>query len=153
MTATPQYGHALAQGYGPPSDAAFGSAVFFQPALPELPELEDAALEAYRRFMGEQWSEREAVWTSVWACCHERPEGGPADAVGELKSLTAVNDRSSAEMLLDLEGGATALKAGFDDPATSRFAVYRLGDGEALSGILLAGARTEGVTSLVFLMD
>jgi hypothetical protein len=42
----------------------------------------------------------------------------------------------------------------FSDPAVTELSVYRIGDGAALAGILLAARRAAGATTiLVFLLD
>ena len=48
-----------------------------------------------------------------------------------------------------------ALAAAFDDPAVTELHVFNLGDGGAMSGLLVAGRRqgTGEATFLVFLMD
>ena len=48
-----------------------------------------------------------------------------------------------------------ALAAAYDDPAVTDLRVYNLGDGGAMSGLLVAGYRkgTGEATFLVFLMD
>jgi hypothetical protein len=62
-------------------------------------------------------------------------------------------------MILDnIEGAAqarAALAAAYDDPAVTELRVFNLGDGEAMSGLLVAGRRqaTGEATFLVFLMD
>ena len=62
-------------------------------------------------------------------------------------------------MILDsIEGAETAraaLSAAFDDPAVSELRAFNLGDGEAMSGLLVAGRRGASgeATFLVFLMD
>ena len=54
----------------------------------------------------------------------------------------------------DPEGGQTALAAAYDPDEVADFRAYMLGDGEAMSGILLAGRRDNGETTyLVFLLD
>ncbi len=47
-----------------------------------------------------------------------------------------------------------ALAAAFDDPAVTELRVFNLGDGGAMSGILVAARRATGdATFLVFLLD
>ena len=67
--------------------------------------------------------------------------------------------RLSASVILDevddAENARAALAAAFDDPAVSELAVYTVGDGAAMAGILIAGRRgdTGETTFLVFLLD
>jgi hypothetical protein len=62
-------------------------------------------------------------------------------------------------MILDhLEGAEaarTALSNAFDEPTVTELRVFNLGDGEAMSGLLVAGRRGASgeATFLVFLMD
>ena len=48
-----------------------------------------------------------------------------------------------------------ALSTAFDDPAVTELRAFNLGDGGAMSGLLVAGRRSPGgeSTFLVFLMD
>ena len=47
-----------------------------------------------------------------------------------------------------------ALVEAFDDPAVENLLVFNVGDGRAMSGILVAARRANGeATFLVFLMD
>ena len=67
--------------------------------------------------------------------------------------------RHSVPMILENIDGAeqarAALAAAYDDPAVTELRVFNLGDGEAMSGLLVAGRRgaTGEATFLVFLMD
>ena len=62
-------------------------------------------------------------------------------------------------MLLENVDGAeqarAALAAAYDDPAVTELRVFNLGDGGAMSGLLVAGRRTATgeAAFLVFLMD
>ncbi|MCB0201860.1 MAG: hypothetical protein KDI03_17475, partial [Anaerolineae bacterium] len=60
-------------------------------------------------------------------------------------------------MILDnvdnAEAARAALAAVYDDPAVTELRVYTLGDGEAMSGLLVAGRRGSEATFLVFLLD
>jgi hypothetical protein len=53
------------------------------------------------------------------------------------------------------EAARAALSAAFDDPAVTELRAFNLGDGGAMSGLLVAGRRAPGGESafLVFLMD
>jgi hypothetical protein len=54
-----------------------------------------------------------------------------------------------------LDNDAAGLAAVFDDPAITELRVFTLGDGGAMSGLLVGGRRgaTGETTFLVFLMD
>ncbi len=55
----------------------------------------------------------------------------------------------------DPEQGKAALAAAYDDASISELAVFNIGDGGAMSGIVLAGRHklSDKTTILVFLMD
>jgi hypothetical protein len=59
------------------------------------------------------------------------------------------------EVVENAEAARQALAAAYDDAAVTGLAVYTVGDGEAMSGLLVAGRRGETgeATFLVFLMD
>ncbi len=143
----------LTAAYGPPSQAAFGSAVFNQSVAPDQ-ALDDAAQAAYRNFVGDLWSRYGAdAWMGPWRELYARPAHAEADVVGELRGLDDASARSAAEMVLDND--PAALAAVFDDPTLGELRVFAIGDGEAMSGLLIAGRRVtqEEATFLAFLMD
>ena len=90
-----------------------------------------------------------------------RQAGAKPDIVAELRGITDRDARSSVPMILDNMEGAdgerarAALAAAFDDSAVTEISVYNLGDGGAMSGLLVAGRRGETgeSTFLVFLLD
>jgi threonine dehydratase len=54
----------------------------------------------------------------------------------------------------DPASGQAALSVAFDDPTVQDLLVFSIGDGGAMSGILIAARRVNGeATFLVFLMD
>jgi hypothetical protein len=154
----PDYVTGLESAYGAPSQNAFGSAVFFEQLKP-TDKLEEAALKKYRYFVGEIWERfGEDAWMSAWRVVYTRPEGAEHDIVAELRTITDRDTALSVPMVLDVvEGAETAKKAlstAYDDKVVTDLAVYNLGDGEAMSGLLVAGRRRNGETTyLVFLYD
>lgn len=98
-------------------------------------------------------------WKEVYA----RGPGVAVDLVAELRGITDPAAELSVPMILDAvdapEAARAALAAAFDDPAVRELRVFNLGDGQAMSGLLVAGRRgAEGgasaeATFLVFLMD
>jgi hypothetical protein len=158
-TAKPDYVTALEAAYGAPSQAGFGSAVFYEP-VKTADGLDQAALAKYRFFVGDLWERYgEAAWMGPWKRAYTRPAGGTPDIVAELRGMDDRQARLSASMVLDevedAETARAALAAAFNDPAVSELAVYTLGDGAAMSGVLVAGRRGESseATFLVFLLD
>ena len=145
--------------YGQPSQAGFGSAVFVEQSEPDL-DLESIALRYYQHFVGELW-QRFGVdaWTRPWQQVSVRPQGIQPNIVAELR---AIGDRDAARfvpmLLLDeTENQAQAQQAldtVYDQPQVKELRVYRIGDGAAMSGLLLLGRQTTGKTTiLISLLD
>ena len=150
---------ALQAAYGPPSQAGFGSAVFHAPSPADAP-LEQAALAKYRYFVGDQWERfGERAWMGPWRAVYTRPPSAKRDIVAELRAITDRDARQSVEMLLDnvdeADQARAALSVVYDDPAAAELTVYTIGDGDALSGLVIAGCQEEtgNDTILVFLFD
>jgi hypothetical protein len=135
-----------------------GSAVFFE-RLAAGAVLERAAVTKYRHFVGSSWERfGERAWMGPWKQVHARKPGARPDVVAELRSLAAPQASSSAGMLLDVveraDQARAALSAAFDSPEVTDLRVFNLGDGGAMSGLLIAARRASGdATFLVFLMD
>lgn len=149
---------ALEAVFGPPSQAGFGSAVFFDPLAPGV-DLEQAALARYQFFVGDLWERYGAdAWMGPWQRVYSRPAGAARDIVAELRALANRDAAMSASVLLDSveapEQAQAALAAAFDDLAVAELTVYTLGDGGAMAGLLVAGLRQDrGAIFLVFLLD
>ena len=148
---------ALEAVFGPASDAGFGSATFSVAGGADLAAI---ALATYRWFVGAKWAGfGEAAWMGAWRRVYARPAGGPRDVVAELSALPDREAKSSAGVMMDgLEEparGKAALAAAFDAADVTRFEVYNLGDGAAMSGVLLVAARgaSDPVTIVAFLLD
>ncbi len=156
--ARPSYVVDLERAYGPPSQAGFGSAVFFD-VLPPEADLSEAAFGTYRHFVGPLWERfGEQGWLEAWKEVHSRGNSGPRDVVNELRGISDPDARLSVPMILDniegAEAARAALSAAFDDPSVTELRAYNIGDGGAMSGLLLAGRRDNGeTTQLVFLLD
>jgi len=155
----PAYMPAIEAAYGAPSQAGFGSAVFFEPILAS-DDLAQAALAKYKYFTGELWARLgEEAWMGPWKEVYTRPTGAEADIVAELRGIADPDAQNSVPMILENIEGAekarAALAVAYDDPAVTELRVFNLGDGEAMSGILVAGRRgaTGEATFLVFLLD
>ena len=150
---------ALEAAYGVPSQEGFGSAVFYQ-LLPAATGIEKAALARYRYFTGELWDRYgEEAWMGPWREVYRRQGNTKADIVNELRGIQDRDARQSATVILDdvddPDKARAALAAVFDDPALTELVVYTLGDGGAMSGLLVAGrkAATSEAVFLVFLLD
>lgn len=154
----PPYVAALEAAYGAPSQAGFGSAVFYSDTAPEK-DLEQAALEYYQYFVGDLWERwGEDAWMGPWKEVYSRKARTKGDIVAELKGINDFDARGSVPMILevvqDADAARKALSDAYDDPVVTELRVFNLGDGGAMSGVLVAGRRKAGeATFLVFLMD
>ena len=143
--------------YGKPSSAVFGSSVFYN-TLNYTP-LESEALNNYKAFLGGQWNaDTETRWKSTWKKCFERPKGTTPDILTELNGIKDADAKRSVPLLTELidnaDQGKLALAAVFNHADMTKVEVYTVGDGEALSGLLLCGLFTENtVCSVICLMD
>ena len=154
----PPYVTNLEAAYGPPSQEAFGSAVFYEQKA-AAGSLEQAALEKYKYFVGELWERYgEDAWMGPWKEVYARKAGATRNIVKELQGITDRDAQLSVPMILDAVKDAgkarQALSATYDDAAVTDLAVYNLGDSGAMSGLVVAGRRDTGeATFLVFLLD
>jgi hypothetical protein len=143
--------------YGSPSQTGFGSAVFHKP-VEQSADLEVAALEYYRYFLGNQWERfGEDTWMAAWRQVYLRP-GNTHSILTELRSISDPDAGLCVSMILDNisdpDAGQKALSATYDDIGVENLVVYTLGDGAAMSGLLIAGRYSGGeAIFLVFLMD
>jgi hypothetical protein len=154
----PEYIVNLEAAYGLPGQAGFGSAVFFE-RVESAGALEREALKKYEYFVGDSWKRAgKDAWMAQWKKVYVRQANDKHDIVGELRSLTDQNARLSAPMILDgisnADAARLALSGAYDDASVVELTVYNIGDGEAMSGLLIAARRSDGEgTFLVFLMD
>jgi hypothetical protein len=154
----PEYVTQLETAYGAPSQNGFGSAVFFE-QLKGTDKLEEAALRKYKYFVGEIWERfGEEAWMSAWKEVYTRPKGAEGDIVTELRGINDMDASISVPMILDVvkdsEAARQALANAYNDKFVADLVVYNLGDGEAMSGLLVAGKRSNGETTyLAFLYD
>ena len=158
MSGKPPYVTDLEAAYGAPSQAGFGSAVFYE-RVEATGSLEQAALAKYRYFVGDLWERYgKDAWMGPWKEVYVRTPDSTRDIVAELRGIGDAGARLSVPMVLDVvenaEAARQALSAAYDDPALTELRVFSLGDGGAMSGLLVAGRRDAAeATFLVFLMD
>ncbi len=155
----PDYVLALEAAYGALSQAGFGSAVFYK-QLNAAHDLEKAALAKHRTFVGDLWERYgQEAWMGPWKGVYVRAPGTQHDVVAELRGITVPDAASSVPMILENVEGAekarAALSTAYDEPAVTDLRVFNLGDGGAMSGVLVAARHTGTgeATFLVFLMD
>ena len=157
--------------YGGPEVRGLGSSVIEVP-LDDERRFESTAKERYRVFCGEIWERfGPENWLGQWAEVYRRPaatatEAGTAKDVvaaggieAELRGLEDHAASMAGSLMLDNIDDADAakemLKRVFDDPAIRRLSIYRLGDGEAIFGIMIAAlAGSPGrMTMLITMSD
>jgi hypothetical protein len=144
--------------YGSPSQAGFGSAVFDEFIEPGR-DLEPIALRYYQHFVGKLWEQFGAdAWMSTWKQVYARPGGIESNIVAELRAIADPAAANHVPILLmedteDQDKAQQALAAVFDDPQVKDLSVYAIGDGAALSGLLVAGDRPNAMTILISLID
>jgi hypothetical protein len=154
----PDYVALLEASYGAPNQNGFGSAVFFE-VLKMTDDLGKASLEKYKFFVGDLWKKYgEKAWMGPWKEVYARKHVTKPDVVSELSGIQDSDASLSTPMILDVvenaEKARLALSKAFDNASVSDLRVYNLGDGGAMSGLLVAGRRINGETTfLVFLMD
>lgn len=153
----PQYAIQLESVYGSPSQAGFGSAVFYIPADP-ISELDAVALECYRYFVGDLWDRfGETAWMQPWKVVYQRLAGTQPAIVSELQAIADPTIQQLLPLLLEVgeaKIAGNALADAYDDATVAHLAVYTLGDSGAMSGLLVAGQRHTGeITILSFLLD
>ncbi len=149
----------LEAAYGGPSQSGFGSGVFRE-TLHSTDDLTQAALSTYKTFVGPLWDRfGEPAWMGPWREVYVRNAGTTPDIAAELRAITDPDARLSVPMILDTidrpDAARAALSAAFDDSAVTELRVFNLGDGAAMSGLLIAARRgaSDEAGFLVFLMD
>lgn len=154
----PQYVLDLQTYYGEPSQEGFGSAVFYK-RVKTADLLEQIAQEQYEYFVGDKWEDwGPETWLAPWKEVYCRKPGAPRDIVAELGGIEDFMAQLQVDMILNnienAKKAQKALAAAYDDETVVQLCVYLIGDGEAMSGLLIAGRREKGETTfLVFLMD
>ena len=156
MPEQPDYVTRLQAAYGGPGQAAFGSAVFHETS-PGRGDLAEEALAKYRYFVGDLWERYgEKAWMASWKEVYVRGAGARREIQAELRGIADPEARNSVPMILEMvEGGVAALSGAFDAAAVTELRVFTIGDGAAMSGLLIAARRAHSGDDLllVFLMD
>lgn len=148
---------ALEKVFGKASDAGFGSAVFAEPTG-QSSSCDEMALKHYTAFLGPKWTASEASWKSGWKKIYARTAGTKGDILTELASLSGAEAKNVTPLLTELIDDAAAAKAAlaaaFNHPDVQALSIHHLGDGEAMSGIMISGCYTGGLgCSVLALMD
>lgn len=154
----PQYVVDLEESYGPPSEEGFGAAVFFIADATD-DDLEELALAQYKHFVGELWERwGEEAWMTPWKQVYTRKKGTKPDVAKELRGIEDFDAKMAVPLVLEImedpDKANEALAAAYNDPAVADLRAYTIGDGNAMSGLLLVGRRENGeATVLTVLMD
>lgn len=154
----PVYVTDLEAAYGTPSQAGFGSAVFYV-QMQTTDKVEQMARDKYQYFVGDLWERYgEDAWMGPWKEVYVRTSAATPDIVAELRAIEDADAALSMPMLLDniddAENARSTLAAAYDDPAVNEVRVFNLGDSAAMSGLLVAGRRaTSEAIFLLFLLD
>lgn len=157
-TNKPQYVLDLETSYGEPSQEGFGSTVLFK-TVKTADLLEQVAQEQYQYFVGDKWLEwGPETWLAPWAETYRRPDDAARDIAAELSAIEDFDTQMQVDMILNnidnADKARDALSVAYDAPDVSELRAYNIGDGEAMSGLLLAGRRENGETTfLLFIMD
>ncbi len=144
--------------YGAPSQAGFGSAVFYE-IMQSRTDLETVALWFYQHFVGKLWKQYgETAWMSPWKQVYIRPTGIQPNIVAELRAIADPAAANHVPILLmeeteDDARAQPALAAVFDQPEVIDLRVYAIGDSAAISGLLLIGCCSNAITILISLLD
>jgi hypothetical protein len=143
--AKPTYVEGLEAAFGPPSQEAWGSAAFHRP-LSKDRSIDEAALGIYKHFVGALWARYgEDAWMGPWRAVFTRAKEAEPDIVAELAAIDDPDAKRAVPLVLELSENAdergAALVAAFDAPSVTELKIYNIGDGEAMSGVLVAGRR------------
>jgi hypothetical protein len=159
----------LQQIYGDANVHGMGSSVVCVTLHP-TDTLEHIAKKRYQEFCGEIWDRfGPDNWLRQWEAVYHRPQGqmGNGNILEELRGLTDHPMDLCVSMLLDnvedAEAGKVEMSRIFNARNIGQLSVYRLGDGEAFTGLLIAAVFSrEGTQAqetnrqavlLTFLMD
>ena len=106
----PEYVKLLEASYGAPSQAGFGSAVFYE-QIGNAKEIEKVALQKYQFFVGDNWERfGEGAWMSTWKQVYTRAAGSKHQILAELRGITDPDAALSVPMILDVVENADAAK-------------------------------------------
>lgn len=145
--------------FGKPSQKTLGAAVFQSDTAIGIEQLDEFAKSKYKYFAGDAWeSLGEENWTKTWELVYRRADGVSGDILVELRDLKDAATALAASQLTenhdDPQGAEGALKGVFDSPQIHCVSIYRIGDSEAITGVLLAGILgSERGVAVVYLMD
>ncbi|MFM8262798.1 MAG: hypothetical protein ACKN9S_11025 [Pirellula sp.] len=145
--------------FGSPSQNTLGTGVFQSDSQVDEAQLDAYAKSVYQHFVGPAWENfGPENWEQTWKLLYRRPLESKPEILEELKSLGDSSSELAGSQLTenhdDPSGAADGLKGVFDAPWIRCVSIYRIGDSEAITGVLMAGILpTENAIALIFLMD
>jgi hypothetical protein len=122
-------------------------------------DLEDLTKDVYQTFVGDKWQEwGEEAWMSPWKEAYRRPDDIEHDVLAELRAIEDFQTQLQVEQILDniedSQKAQQAVAAAYDPTEVVDLRVFNIGDGDVMSGLIIAGRRVNGeATFLVFLLD
>jgi hypothetical protein len=121
--------------------------------------LVDASIEKYRYFCGETWARfGEEKWMSGWQELYHRSPGDTTGILCELRSIK-VNLSDPARRYFWMKTrtmmrSISCFPEAFDSDGVKELRIFSIGDGEAMSGFLIAADIVDlGRLFVAFLMD
>ncbi len=101
------------------------------------------------------WEEYgESAWMSQWKQVYSRPDEVQPDVVAELRAIVDPLASHFMPIMLmaetdDKDRAQQSLASVFNDPLINELKVFSIGDGAAMSGLLLAGSSATGETTII----
>jgi hypothetical protein len=144
--------------FGKASAAGFGSAVFHGQAKPTETSA-SIAWEHFKSFLGPKWTpERQKAWEGGWKLLYTRPAAAEGNIMAELGSISDPEGKRAipllTELIEDADTAKKALTAAFNHADVRQLSMHHLGDGEAISGIMISALYNDGMAcSVIALMD
>lgn len=145
--------------FGGESQSTLGSAVFRSPDVLPTSELESFSFSSYKSFVGKSWQAfGEENWSKPWLLLFERPQEANRNLLQEIASVNDPATALAGSQLTENHDSPTeaieSLKAVFDSDSIQELRIYRVGDSEAITGILIAALTKDNQPIvLLFLMD
>jgi hypothetical protein len=149
---------ALESKFGKPNNNGFGSSVFYELSRDEM-KLDEIALEDYKLFMGEKWTDNSSIdWMGGWKKVYDRQTNGAGNIIDILSGIHDPEVHPFVSLLLEGPESATEthqpLMDAFNHPDIDNVGIYKVGDGDAFGGLMIAAKYNNGeVCTVITLMD
>jgi hypothetical protein len=144
--------------FGKPNSNGFGSSVFYELSRDEM-KLDDIALEDYKLFMGDKWTDNSPIdWMGGWQKLYDRQTNGTGNIIDILNSFHTPDVHVHVPLLLEGPQNATEthqpLMDAFNHPDIDNVGIYKVGDGDALGGLMVTAKYNNGeACTVITLMD